>query len=203
MVDAVEHIVDPPFVRVLLVDDHAFVPEMLERLFVRSDLFEVVGKAGSAEEALEILEDVEADVVIMDIDMPGLDCFQAVKRILHRSSRVRVLLLSAHVQDRFIDQALKARASAYVTKTEPPEALVAAVRTVAAGGTYFSSEIRERLAVEGERGAVIVGADNVKSRSALLTAREVEILGLVACRRSRSPRSSSSAARRSTSTART
>jgi DNA-binding NarL/FixJ family response regulator len=103
-----------------------------------------------------------------------------VKRILHRSSRVRVLLLSAHVQDRFIDQALKARASAYVTKTEPPEALVAAVRTVAAGGTYFSSEIRERLAVEGERGAVIVGADNVKSRSALLTAREVEILGLVA-----------------------
>ena len=180
MVDGIEHIIDQPFVRVLLVDDHTFVREMLERLFVRSELFEVVGKANSADEALEILEAVEVDVVIMDIDMPGGDCFEAAQRIRSGPSRADVLFLSAHVKDRFIESALKVGSRAYVTKTDSATALVAAVRTVAAGGSYFSPEVCKRLVVDDERAPAGLDVEAARTKLGLLTPREIEILRLVA-----------------------
>lgn len=183
MVSGVEHILDGPFTGVVLVDDHAFVRDMLSRLFVRSELFEVVGTANTADAALDLVKQAgpnAIDVVVMDIDMPGTDCFKVAQRIMTGPSGARILFLSAHVQDRYIDQALKIGARAYVTKRDSAEALKAAVRAVAAGGSYFSDEVAERLVVDRDQGLDGPIAEAARTKLSLLTKRELQVLRLIA-----------------------
>ena len=123
-------------VKILVVDDHALVRSTLAERLGREQGFEVVGTAENADEAITMALEFGPDIVLMDIDMPGLLCFEAAERITSLCPDTHIIYLSAFYNDRFIAQALAAKARGYVTKSEPPDMVVQAIREVAAGGAY-------------------------------------------------------------------
>jgi len=158
---------------ILIVDDHALVRNMLaERVAASTDLC-VVGVAGDAETALNEAIRLKPDIVVMDIDMPGMVCFDAARVIRSRCPDTRILFLSAFFHDRYIEQALAVEASGYATKNEPPEALIKAIRAVASGETYYSAEVLSRVVVTSSGVSLPEGRH---SRTSTLTERELEIL---------------------------
>jgi two-component system response regulator DegU len=167
----------PRRIRVLLADDHQLVRDVLsERLSREADIL-VVAKASDAEEALLMARSYQPDILLMDIDMPGLICFDAAERIMSLRPEVRIVFLSAFFNDRYIAEALRIKARGYVTKRESPERVVEAVREVAAGGVYFSDDVRQRMVVSSE--GVALPPDS-KTRASTLTPRELEVLKYIA-----------------------
>jgi len=163
-------------ISVLLVDDHVLFREMLdERL--RSEGMDVSGLAGSGDEAIAFAEDTRPDVVVLDIDMPGTSAFKAARSLREVSPRSRVMFLSAFVQDRYVDQALSVEASGYLTKSDPLDVIIGAIRSVHSGATYFSPEVRSRIVIDP--GGARLG-NVARSRVTTLTDRELEILAYVA-----------------------
>jgi two-component system response regulator NreC len=164
-------------ISLLLVDDHALVREMLsERLSAEPDMV-VVGTAANADDAIGQAVRLRPDIVVMDVDMPGVLCFEAARVIQERCAGTRILFLSAFFHDRYVEQALAAKAAGYVIKADPPERIVAAIRSVAGGASYFSEEVQERIVVSSEGTRL---AARRQSRAATLTPRELEILRYIA-----------------------
>ena len=126
---------EPP-VRVLLVDDHAVLRSGLRLLLEREEGLEPVGEAGSAEEALRALPRLTPDVVVIDIEMPGIGGLEGVTRIRERAPEAHLLVLSMHDQARDVRRAFDAGAHGYLPKAAADEDLVRAIRAVAAGERY-------------------------------------------------------------------
>jgi NarL family two-component system response regulator LiaR len=164
-------------IRVLIVDDHELVRAALRERLQREPNLEVVGEAAIAEEAVDKVARCGPDVVLMDIDMPGMTCFSAAEQINRIRPGTRIIFLSAYSHDRYIEQALAVKARGYLTKRESPAAVVAAILEVMAGGACFSEEVRSRMVVD-QKGAKL--ASNPQSRASTLTARELEVLRYVA-----------------------
>jgi len=120
---------------------------------------------------------LEPEVLLLDIDMPGLVSFEAAREAHRLCPSTKIAFLSAFSHDRYIEAALAAHAAAYVTKSAPPEELIAAILAVAAGGTYFSPEVLDRLVIESN-GVRLASAGHTRGIS--LTDREVEVLRYVA-----------------------
>ena len=110
----------------------------------------MVAKAGTANEAITKTIEFDPDIILMDIAMPGMCCFEATRRIRRLRPQARVVFLSASTQDSHIDQALQVEARGYLTKLEPPVTIVQAILDVASGGAYFSEEVQARI--NGRRG---------------------------------------------------
>lgn len=164
-------------ITVLLVDDHALMRDMLaNRLSDEPDL-QVVGTVESADAALTAGTTHEPDIILMDIDMPGLSCFDAARTLQRLLPKTSIIFLSAFFNDRYIEQALAIEASGFLTKTEPPESVIAAVRAVAAGKCYFSAEAQSRIVIDSGRTRL---AHPVQSRASTLTNRELEVLRYLA-----------------------
>lgn len=163
-------------VTVVLADDHALLRDMLHARLVKEGM-DVVGCAGRADDAVGLAAEHQPSVLILDIDMPGYCAFKAARDVRVLSPATRVLFLSAFVHDEYVRQALAAEASGYLTKSEPPDAVVAAIQRVMDGATQFSGEVVERIVIE-ETGARLPASE--KARVELLTDREREVLGYVA-----------------------
>jgi len=163
--------------KILLVDDHELVRSALKGMLDRDDAFEVVGEASSADEALVVVGEFAPDIVVMDIDMPGMICFGAVAQMRATLPDLKVIFLSAFFHDHYIEQALKVGASGYVVKGDPPSFLFDALREVAAGGSYFSKQVRSRIVCEDGTNVTTTEAG---TRAASLTNREVEVLRYLA-----------------------
>jgi DNA-binding NarL/FixJ family response regulator len=161
-------------ITILLVDDHALVRGAIAERLNREPDLAVVGSAASADEAICKATEVRVDIILMDIDMPGLNCFEAARRLRTIRPGTRIIFLSAHTQDRYIEQALDVKAHGYLTKREPPERVVSAIREVAAGGAFFSEEVQSRIIVDE------TGAKLPRSRISRLTPRELEVLQYLA-----------------------
>lgn len=164
-------------ISVLLVDDHALVRDALGSWLRGEEGIRVVGEVGSADEAVAMAVQHHPDIVLMDIDMPGLLAFEAARLIRSRSERSRIVFLSAFTSDRYIEDALKAEAAGYISKNQPPDTVVKAIRQVAAGGVYFSPEVQRRIVIESG-GARL--AKEGKTRVSTLTQREMEVLRYLA-----------------------
>lgn len=164
-------------IAVLIVDDHALIRDMLaERLAAENDM-RVVGAAADADEAVTLVVKHQPQVVIFDIDMPGLLCFSAARTIRARSPGTRVLFLSRFINDRFIEQALEVQAAGYVSKEQPLSEVIQAIRTVASGGVHFSPQVQSRIVID-QTGARL--APSGRSRLATLSNRELEVLQYIA-----------------------
>jgi DNA-binding NarL/FixJ family response regulator len=163
--------------RILLVDDHTFICELLTTVLSRSARWEVVGAVRDARRAVETARCLQPDLLVLDIEMPGLSVFEALKTIRREQPGIKAVFLSAYLSDHYISQALACEAKAFVAKDEPLEALVDAVTRVADGGSYFSPAVRTRLVV-GPRGVSL--AARSRSRAETLTPRELEILCYIA-----------------------
>ncbi|MHC4342715.1 MAG: response regulator, partial [Planctomycetota bacterium] len=160
-----------------MVDDHALVRETLSERLGREEAFEVVGAASTADEGIRLARDHRPDVILMDIEMPGMVSFDAAREILTAQPDVRIIFLSAYLHDRYIEDALKVGALGYLTKADPPERVVEAIHEVAANRAFFSEGVRDRIVFEANR-PKLVGKGY--SRASTLTPRELEVLRYVA-----------------------
>jgi len=122
-------------IRILLADDHALVRRGFRRLLEDETDMEVVGEAGNGQLAIELVNELKPQVVVMDYAMPELNGVQATKEILRRHPATAVIILSMHEDARYIRDALDAGAKGYMLKNAIDVDLASAVRTVAAGGT--------------------------------------------------------------------
>jgi DNA-binding NarL/FixJ family response regulator len=163
-------------ISVLLADDHVLVREMLHERLTREGM-EIVGLASSGDQVVELAARWGPDVAVLDIDMPGISAFQAAREVRRASPNTRVIFLSAYVHDNYVDQALAVEASGYLTKSEPPEAIVEAIRRVHRGRSSYSRSVLDRIVVDP---AGVRLANGSGSRCGLLTEREREVLGYVA-----------------------
>ena len=162
---------------ILLVDDHALVRETLRARLDSETNMRVVGVAENAADAITQVMRLKPDIILMDIDMPGLLCFDAARTIKKESPHTRIIFLSAFFHDDYIEQALAVEAAAYVTKNEPPESLLKAIRNAGSNRVYFSPEVQARLVVNGSG---VKLSHKGHSRASTLTRREVEVLRYIA-----------------------
>ena len=132
-------------IRVLVADDQWMVRDGFRMLLKNADGIEIVAEAENGLEAVEKVARFQPNVVLMDIRMPTLDGLEATRRILAADELVRVLILTTFDLDEYIYEALRAGASGFVLKDDPPEQLLAAIRTVAAGDALLSSSVTRRV----------------------------------------------------------
>lgn len=163
--------------RLVYADDHACLRRATVEWIERSGAFEIVAEVGTATEALEATRRLRPDLVVLDIDMPGRSAFEVADEIRRSMPESKVLFLSGFCNDRYIADAIAARAAAYVTKGDSPTNMLNALTRVAEGSTYFSPQVRERLVIDGN--SVRLGAAP-QLRSDALSAREREVLRHVA-----------------------
>jgi DNA-binding NarL/FixJ family response regulator len=157
-------------VTVLLVDDHAVVREGYRRLLERREIV-VVGEAGDADAALSLFGELDPQIIVMDITLPGRNGIDVMRSMLALRPRTRVLMFSMHEEVIFAKRALQAGAFGYVTKASAPHELVDAVHTLARGKKYVSAAIAQNLAI-GQ-----ANADEITTDS--LSTRELEVLRLL------------------------
>ncbi|GLH72748.1 DNA-binding response regulator [Geothrix limicola] len=159
--------------RILLTDDHALLRSGLRRILEEALPGVCVGEAGSVEEAVKALEKGQWDLLVLDISLPGRSGLDALPDIKAAYPTVPVLVLSMFGEQQFAIRALKAGASAYLTKEHAPEELIKAIRTVLGGKRYIGSALAESLAAH-------VALDRVGAPHEQLSAREFEVFRLIA-----------------------
>jgi two-component system invasion response regulator UvrY len=140
-------------ISVMLVDDHAVVRMGFRLLLEATADITIVAEADSGEAACQLYPEKKPDVTVMDIAMPGMGGIETVGRITARDRNARILALSAHEDTSHAKRILKAGALGYLCKRSAPEALIDAIREVAAGRMYLDPAIAQRMAVEQVSGA--------------------------------------------------
>ena len=163
-------------IRILIADDHAVVREGLRAVLGSEPDMEVVGEAATGKEVIERAAELRPDVILMDIQMPGINGIEATRRILDASPKVGVVVLTMFEDDESVFSAMRAGARGYVLKGAHPSEILKVLRAVAGGEAYFGPEIARRL---------VHFFSTPKSASPAeafpeLTAREREILDLIA-----------------------
>jgi DNA-binding NarL/FixJ family response regulator len=159
-------------IRLLIADDHPIVREGLRRIVQDAPGLEVVGEVATSDDLFARLPRLPADIVLLDVTMPGPGFLEVLQRLRSEHSTVAVLVLSVHPEDQYAVRALRAGASGYLTKDHSPEELTEAIRRVHRGHKYVSSQLAERLAAD-----LTVGARDV--RHEVLSDREYEVLCLL------------------------
>ncbi|MEW6704458.1 MAG: response regulator transcription factor [Pseudomonadota bacterium] len=154
--------------RVLIADDHAIVRGGLRRILATADDLAVVGEAASGAEALSLLAAGQADLLLLDLAMPGMNGVDLIRRVLQERPGLPILVLSMHNESQIVTSALRAGAAGYVTKDSDPEVLLAAVRKVASGGRYIDPSLVDSV--------VFHGANRETGPHEQLSARELQVL---------------------------
>ena len=163
-------------IRVLVADDQSLVRAGFRMLLTGQEDIELVAEASNGLEAIEKAALFDPNVILMDIRMPELDGLEATRRILAVDDTARILILTTFDLDEYVYEALSAGASGFVLKDDPPEQLIAAVRTVAAGDALLSPGVTKRVI---ERFTRIPRPEPPREIDELTT-RELEILRLIA-----------------------
>ena len=163
-------------IRVLIADDQSMVRAGFRMLLAGEQDMEVVAEASNGLEAVAMAARFDPTVILMDIRMPELDGLQATRRILATDNTARILILTTFGLDEYVYEALSAGASGFVLKDDPPEQLIEAVRTVAAGDALLSPAITKRVIKQFTRIPRHVPPKELDE----LTAREQDILRLIA-----------------------
>jgi DNA-binding NarL/FixJ family response regulator len=164
--------------RIMVVDDHTIVRQGLKLLIDSQPDMQVVSEAGDGQAALDIAATSKPDVVIMDISMPGMNGLMATRALKQRLPHVLVVALTRHEDEAYLEELLRAGASAYVLKQSAPADFIQAIRAVAAGGLYLDPAMTSRIAdgmLAGKR-----AAPPSTGTAAKITDRESEVLRLVA-----------------------
>lgn len=159
----------PARIRIFIADDHPIVRQGLRRIVEEDPGMAIAGEAGDAAALLTALQSTAADLVLLDVSMPGGPFLETLKELRARHPSVRVLALSVHPEDQWAVRALRAGASGYLTKDHSPDQLLEAIRRVYRGGKYVSPALAERLAEQLDGGAE-------RAPHELLSDREFEVM---------------------------
>ncbi len=159
-------------IKVMLTDDHAVVRSGLGRLLEQNEGIQIVGEAESGEQAYQTFPEIRPDVLVMDMSMPGMGGLEAMRRILNRWPQACIIMFSMHENATFAIQSMTSGALGYVAKSGHAEDLVKAVREVAQGRSFLSSDMAQKVALQS-----LTGGDNPAQK---LTSREFEVFRLLA-----------------------
>ncbi|GAA4441252.1 response regulator transcription factor [Pontibacter saemangeumensis] len=165
-------------IRVVITDDHKIIREGLKSLLERDPALSVVGEASNGRELLELLPETPADVVLMDINMPEMDGYEATRRVRELYPGTQVIALSMLNNEPFVQKMIGSGAAGYILKTTGKEELRSAIRLVASGTTYICSDLSLKMLNK-----VMEPEEPQKTEPATgkaLSKREVQILALIA-----------------------
>lgn len=132
-------------IRIVIADDHTIVRHGLKQILALTPDIIVVGESGDGDELLDVLTQIPCDLVLLDMNMPGLAGVDLIKRMRTECSHLPILVLSMHIEGQIASRALKAGASGYLTKDSDPEILVGAIRKVVSGGRFVDAALVETL----------------------------------------------------------
>jgi two-component system, NarL family, response regulator DevR len=161
--------------RILLVDDHEVVRLGLKALLERNSNFEVVGEAGTAREAIELVESLNPDVIVLDIRLPGGSGIEACQEITTRHPEAKVIMLTSYAEDEMLFSAIRAGAAGYVLKQIGGEDLVRAIQAVGRGEALLDPAVTQRIFQEVRKAA----REEEASAFSALTQQEKHVLQLV------------------------
>ena len=161
-------------IRLILCDDHRLVRAGLRRVLEDTPAMEVVAEAGSGEEAMEQVRELKPDVVLMDVNMPGIGGLEATRRILQRHPSVRIIAVSMHMDEPYPSRLLSAGARGYISKDAAADEVVSAIRRVADGGIYVAASVASNLAA-----SLVKGNDAEQSPFERLSQREMQVMLMV------------------------
>lgn len=170
-------------IRVLLADDHDILRQGLKMLLSLQQEMQVVGEARTGQEAVEMAQELQPDVVVMDITMPEMDGLEACRIIHNQQPATQVLFLTMHESEEYFLQSLRMGAAGYLVKKAAPTELQMAISEVARGGAFLYPGLAKALIrayVEDAAPASPVQASNLAQELQVLTQRELEVLRLVA-----------------------
>lgn len=160
--------------RLLLVDDHAVVREGLRSLLTADDRFEIVGEAADGATALSAAEQLQPDVVVMDVSLPGMNGAQVTRRLKEQLPAIKTVALTVHEEGGYLRSLMDAGASGYVLKRSAASELLRAIEVIGDGGTYLDSSIAGQLVNRlGQK-------RTVAAPSSALSEREREVVRAVA-----------------------
>jgi DNA-binding NarL/FixJ family response regulator len=165
-------------IKVLLADDHTIVREGLRALLLADGGIQVVGEAINGREAVQMATALHPDIVVMDIAMPLLNGLEATRQILSAFPKTKVLILSAHSDDAYIDRVIAVGAVGFLIKQTSAQILAKAIHEVFAGNAFYSPQISKRLRDHYSK-ADTAGGLMIKKATGL-TSRELEVIQLVA-----------------------
>ena len=165
-------------ITVMLAEDHAIVRQGLCALLKVDGQFVMVGEAKTGREAVQMARALRPDVILMDIAMPVLNGLEATKQILAANPAAKVVILSAHSDDEYIERMTQAGVAGFLEKQTSAEILIKAIREVIKGNTFFSPSIARRMRVDENKPRDRNGI--LKPKGSQLTSRESEVLQLVA-----------------------
>ena len=165
-------------ITVLLAEDHQIVREGFRSLLKHERDIEVVGEAETGRQAVQLTRKLRPDVVVMDIAMPLLNGLEATRQIRKDFPDTKVLILSAHSDDAYVEQATELGAAGFLLKQTSSHNLATAIREVQKGNTFYSPAISKRLTGRGQTRQDREG--NFKKKNNRLSSREVEVLQLIA-----------------------
>jgi two-component system, NarL family, response regulator NreC len=163
--------------RIVLADDHTVVRNGLRLILQQQPDFQVVGEASDGREAVRLAESELPDVVVMDIGMPNLNGIEATRRIVSGRPKIAVAILSMHTDEGYVVRSMKAGVRAYLLKDSAEADLIAAIRAISTGKSFFSPAIRKLLQEDFIRQ---LEDNEVEDTYDLLSTREREILQLAA-----------------------
>lgn len=150
-------------IRIALVDDHSLVRDGVRALLSTRPLFEVVGEAENAQQALAMCEEVKPDILLVDIGLQDMNGLELTQQIRQRCPLIKILILSMYDNQEYVATSIRAGASGYVLKNAPSREIVAAIEAIATGGTFYSAEVTLKLVSR-------------KPEENELTPREVQVL---------------------------
>lgn len=150
-------------IRIALVDDHSLVRDGVRALLSTRPLFEVVGEAENAAQALTLCEEVKPDILLVDIGLQDMNGLELTQLIRQRCPAIKILILSMYDNQEYVATSIRAGASGYVLKNAPSREIVAAIEAIATGGTFYSAEVTLKLVSR-------------KPEENELTPREVQVL---------------------------
>jgi len=161
--------------RILLAEDHQTVREGVKLLVNAQPDMEVVGEAGDGEIAIKEAERLNPDIVVMDVSMPNVNGLKATKRLRRQNPDIKILTLTRHTDDGYLQQLLGAGANGYVLKQSAPTELINAIRSVAAGNAYLDPSLTRKV-----MGGYVNRSTSLRGENkGELTERESEVLRLI------------------------
>src|SRR5689334_13111896 len=164
-------------IRVFLTDDHTLFRQGIRTLLSAEPDIEIIGEAPNAGETVESAPDLRPDVVLLDISMPGMSSFQAIRELHKVRPDIKVLLLTMYDDEDYLAEGMEAGADGYILKDSPAEHLLLAIREVHRGGSYMSPKMLAHLVDDFRSRA---RAEHPVPRFDTLTGREKEVLKLLA-----------------------
>ena len=160
-------------IRIVIADDHAIVREGIKRIVSSAQDMEVIAEAADGAEVMQRVRELSFDVLVLDLSMPGRSGMELIKLAKAQQPQLRIMVLSMHQELQYAVRAIKSGASGYLTKESAPAELVQALRKIAGGGAYVSSEVAEQLALGAMPGGAGASLES-------LSPREFEVFRLLA-----------------------